>query len=132
MAGEESAAGSARGGGLMSSLKGLVATLIAVLHTRLHLIANDLEAEGLRLRRMAVLLVLAGIFFSLAMFLLTLCIIVAFWDINRLLVAGCLAALYFVVSVGFLVFAKRCAAAAPRPFAATLGELRKDREGLTQ
>jgi uncharacterized membrane protein YqjE len=132
MAGEDSAAGPARGGGLLGSVKGLAATLIAVVQTRLQLIVNDLEAEGLRLRRMAVLLVLAGVFFSLAMFLLTLCIIIAFWDTNRLLVAGCLTALYFVVSVVLFVLAKRCGAAAPRPFGATLGEFRKDREGLTQ
>ena len=131
MAGEESAAGSAREGGLLGSVKRLAATLIAVAQTRLQLIVNDLEAEGLRLRRMVVLLVLAGLFFSLAMFLLTLCIIVAFWDTNRVLVAGCLAAVYFVVSVAFLVLAKRSGAAAPRPFSATLGEFRKDREGLT-
>lgn len=132
MAGEDSAAGSARAGGLLGSVKGLAATLIAAAHVRLQLFANDLASEGLRVRRIAVLLVLALVFFSLSIVLLTLLMVVVFWDEHRLLAIGGLAAFYLVVS-GLLLFAARnCGAAMPRPFAATLGELKKDREELTR
>ena len=132
MAGEDSAAGSARAGGLLGSIKGLVATLIAVAHTRLLLFANELASEGRRLRRIVVLLVLALVFFALALVLLTLLVVVMFWDGHRLLAIGGLAAAYFVAGGVLAWAAGRCAGAKPGPFEATLGEFRKDRESLTR
>ena len=132
MAGEDSAAGSARTGGLLGSVKGLAASLIAAACVRLQLFANDLASEGLRIRRIALFLVLALVFFSLAIVLLTLLVVVAFWDDHRLLAISGLAALYLVVSALLLLAARNRGAAAPRPFAATLGELKKDHEELTR
>jgi uncharacterized membrane protein YqjE len=132
MAGEDSAAGTARAGGLLASVKGLAATLIAAAHTRLQLFANELASEGRRLRRIAVLLVLAVIFFALALVLLTLLVVVMFWDGHRLLAIGGLAVAYLAAG-GVLAFAAgRCASAKPRPFEATLGEFRKDHERLSR
>jgi len=132
MAGEDSAAGSARAGGLLGSLKGLTATLIAAAYTRLQLFANELAVEGLRLRQMVLLLVLAVIFFALALVLLTLLVVVMFWDDQRLLAIGGLALLYLAASALLLLAAKNRGAAAPRPFAATLGELKKDHERVVR
>lgn len=132
MAGEDSAAGSAHAGGLLGSIKGLAATLIAAASTRLQLFANELATEGQRLRQVFLLLALAVIFFALALVLLTLLVVVLFWDDHRLLAIGGLAVAYLVAS-SILVFAARGrAAASPRPFEATLGELKKDHQRLAQ
>jgi uncharacterized membrane protein YqjE len=132
MAGEDSTAGSARAGGVLGSIKGLAATLIAAASTRLQLFANELATEGQRVRQIALLLVLALVFFSLALVLVTLLVVVVFWDDHRLFAIGGLALLYFVASALLLLAAKNRGAAGPRPFAATLGELQKDHERLTQ
>ena len=55
-----------------------------------------------------------------------------FWDDHRLLAIGGLAAFYLVVSALLLLAARNRGAATPRPFAATLGELKKDHEDLTR
>jgi uncharacterized membrane protein YqjE len=132
MAGEDSTAGSARAGGLLGSVKGLAATLIAAAHVRLQLFANELASEGLRVRQIALFLLLALVFFSLAIILVTLLVVVVFWDDHRLLAIGGLAAFYLVVSALLLLAARNRGAATPRPFAATLGELKKDHEDLTR
>ena len=80
MAGEDSAADAAPAGGVLGSIKGLAATLIAAVHTRLQLFTTELALEGLRLRRMLLLLILAVIFFALALGLLTLLVVLVFWD----------------------------------------------------
>ena len=45
---------------------------------------------------------------------------------------GGLAVFYLVVSASLLLAARNRGAASPRPFAATLGELKKDHEELTR
>jgi len=132
MAGENSTAGSARAGGLLGSVKGLAASLIAAAYARLQLFSNELASEGLRVRQIALFLVLALVFFALAIILLSLLVVVVFWDDHRLLAIGGLAAFYLVVSVSLFIAARNRGAALPRPFAATLGELKKDHEELTR
>jgi len=130
MAGEDSTAGSASAGGLLASIKGLAATLIAVVTTRLQLFVNELATEGVRLRRIVVLMVLALLFVALGVVLLTLLVVVVFWDDHRLLAIGSLATVYFCLAGAFAAAARRCAAGCPRPFEATLGEFKKDHAGL--
>jgi uncharacterized membrane protein YqjE len=132
MAGEDSTAGSTRAGGLLSSVKGLAASLIAAASTRLQLLANELAAEGLRLRQIVLLLVLAVFFFALAILLLTMLVVVVFWDEHRLLAIGGLAVIYLVASALLVFAANRRGSAGPRPFEATLGELKKDHARLTR
>jgi len=91
--------------GLLSSLKNLALSLVAIIHTRLELISTDLE-EGRE--RFISLLALAFIsLFSLCFgaVLLTILIVVVFWDTHRLLVMGSLTALFIIVGalVGVVV-----------------------------
>jgi uncharacterized membrane protein YqjE len=132
MAGEDSTAGSARAGGLLASIKELAATLIAAACARLELLSNELATEGLRLRQIALLLAFAVFFVALSILLLTLLVVAAFWDDHRLLAIGVLAVVYLALGALLALAAQRRIRARPRPFAATLGELRKDSERLTQ
>jgi len=117
--------------GVFDSAKALVATLIAIVHTRLELLSTELQEE---IGRVALLLLwgAAALFFVfLAIAFLGLVILIAFWDDHRLLVAGLLAALCLVLAVAAGFAARNQVAAKQRPFDASLNELAKDREQLT-
>ena len=130
MAGADSAAG-ARTSGLLTSLKQLVATLVAVVQTRLDLLASEVQAEKLRLARLLLFGVSAIFFLACALLLLTVLVIVALWDTHRLLAIGGFAALYLGMGIGFALAARACAAAGTQLFAASLAEFEKDRDRLS-
>lgn len=116
--------------GLLSSLKNLTVSLIAIVHTRLELISTDLE-EGRE--RFISLLALAFIsLFSLCFgaVLLTILIIVVFWDTHRLLVMGSLTGLFIVVGTVIGAVVIRRLKLMPRMFEASLAELIKDHQEL--
>jgi uncharacterized membrane protein YqjE len=131
MAGADTAAGAARAGGLLGSIKALVATLIDIAHTRLQLLGNEIQEERLRVRQLLLLAVIAGFFFVLAVVLFTLFVIVFFWDSNRLLAIGGFAGFYLAIAAAFVIALRNRAARGSRLFKASLGELRKDRSGLS-
>lgn len=118
--------------GLLQSLKNLAISLIAIVHTRLELLSTDLE-EGRE--RFISLLAMAFIsLFSLCFgaVLLTILIVVVFWDTHRLLVLGSLTGMFLIV--GMLVGAAvvRRLKTMPRMFEASLTELLKDHQELDQ
>ncbi len=130
MAGADSAAG-ARAGGLLSSTKKLVATLVAIVQTRLQLFANEVHSEGLRLAQMLLLGAAAVFFIACSILLATLFVIVMFWDTNRLLAIGGFAVLYLAIGAGLALAARARARAGSRLFEASLGELKKDHDRLS-
>ena len=131
MAGEDSAAGARRAGGLLGSLKRLASTLVAVVETRLQLLANELHAEKLRLARLGLFAAAAIFFFTLGIIMLTLLAIVALWDSHRLLAIGGFAAIYLLLGIAFGVTVLTRATERTRLFEDSLRELAKDRERLS-
>ena len=129
MAGADSAAG-ARVDGLLTSLKKLVATLVAIAETRLQLLAGEVHAESQRLTKLLVLGAGAAFFLAGGVQLLTLLVIVVFWDGNRLVAIGALTFLYFAIGAGLVAATRRSAAIGSSLFEASLSELRKDRDRL--
>lgn len=131
MAAEGSAAGARRAGGLLGSLKNLASTLVAVVETRLQLLANELHAEKLRLARLGLFAAAAIFFFVLGIIMLTLLVIVVFWDSHRLLAIGGFAGIYLVLGIAFGVTVIRRATERSRLFEDSLQELAKDRKWLS-
>jgi len=131
MAGEDSAAGAKRASGLLGSIRNLATTLAAIAQTRLELLANELREEGLRLARLGLFAAAAIFFFALGIVMLTLLVIVLFWDSNRLLAIGGFAVLYLVIGIALAVAVRNRAAGRSRLFEASLSELEKDRERLS-
>ncbi|OGA95390.1 MAG: hypothetical protein A3G27_12820 [Betaproteobacteria bacterium RIFCSPLOWO2_12_FULL_66_14] len=116
--------------GLLGSAARMLATLLGLLHTRLELLVVELEQEEERLKE-AVLLGVAAVFcLSFGLLLLTLFVVVAFWDDNRLLALGSLTVLYFALGAAAVLVLRARSKSRPRPFAATLEEIDKDRERL--
>ena len=117
--------------GLFTSLRKLGSTLFATLHSRIELLALELDRERTRITRL-VLLGLAAVFFlALGAITATIFVIVLFWDSQRLVVIGFLTVLYLGIGAALVGFARRQAELSKRPFSASLEELRRDRERLT-
>jgi uncharacterized membrane protein YqjE len=118
--------------GLFASLRKLGSTLFATLHSRVELLALELERERSRVTRLVLLALVALFFIALGAITATIFIIVLFWDSQRLVVIGFLTVLYFAIGAGFLAFVRREAQLSKRPFSSSLDELRRDRDRLTR
>jgi uncharacterized membrane protein YqjE len=117
--------------GLLESLTILAGTLVAIAHTRLDLLSVDLEEERAHLLSLLVLTLAALFCLGIGVVLVTILLVVAFWDTHRLLALGALAGFYLVIGMGVWAFALHKARTKPRLFAASLSELFKDRQQLT-
>jgi len=104
----------------------MLATLLALVHTRLELVGIEIE-EQIEHAAGVLLWSIAAIFFaSLAVLLLAFTIVIAFWDEHRLLAAG-LVTLSFAATALVSVFVVRHRLhTRPRFLAATVGELKRD------
>lgn len=117
--------------GLLRSLRTFAATLVEVARTRLELLAAEFEDERLRILQLVLWLGVALFFMAMAVIMLTVFVLILFWDSHRVLAAFLLAAAYFAVAVVAAVRVRNQARVKSRLFAASLAELAKDREELT-
>jgi uncharacterized membrane protein YqjE len=113
--------------GFLDSLRGLGANLLGTVHDRIQLFTVELHEE--RMRLIQVLLWIGAIAFAgvMAMTFVSLTLVYLFWETARLAVLGGLAVFYVAALVGTAFAFKRYLARQPRPFDATLQELREDR-----
>lgn len=116
--------------GLLGSAKRLLCTLTAIASTRLELLANELQEERLRLTQMLFFALAAFFCFSMAVLLLTVFIVVLFWDSHRLAVLGGLGMVFIVSGVLLAMLLRSKAQEKPKLFSASLGELSRDRAQL--
>ena len=127
---EDEAAADAGHGGLIESLRRAASTAIELVHTRLELLVNELEEERLKLQQMLMFAALAAFCGAIAVLMLSLLIVVVFWDSYRIGALVLLTLVYFAAAVvAYRSFHKR-AAERPKLFSASLAELAKDREWL--
>jgi uncharacterized membrane protein YqjE len=117
--------------GVLASLRGLAATAVAIAQTRLQLLGNELEEQGIRGAQMLALGAIAFFCAAVGILLVTAWIVIALWDRYRLLTVAVLALIYFGGCVVALLRLKAKAAARPKLFAASLAELRRDRDLLS-
>jgi len=116
--------------GLMGSVRRLLCTLTSIASTRLELLANELQEERLRLTQMLIFSALALLCFGLGVLLLTVFVVVLFWDDHRLAVLGVLCTLFFVLGTVMTLLLRSKAQAKSKLFSASLAELSRDREQL--
>jgi len=121
-----------RTSGLGASVKRLGSTLIGILHSRAELLSYEIEHQRQSVTRLLVLGVAALFFLALGAITATIFVIVLFWDSQRLVVIGFLAVVYLGIGAGIATFARREGGRVKRPFAATVEQLRKDREHYTR
>ena len=117
--------------GLVESLKRLTGTLLSIIQTRLELLSNELEEERLRVRQMLFYGSLALFFFGLSIMLLTVFVVVLFWDSYRLQVLGGLTAFFFIAGILVWIELRRLSRERTKLFSTSLAELADDRDRLT-
>lgn len=118
------------GPGLMGSVKRLSSTLASIVSTRLELLGNELQEERLRLTQMLLFTLFALFCFGMCLLLLTVFIVVLFWDDHRLAVLGVLSFIFFTLGSLAAVMLRAKAQEKSKLFSVSLAELAKDREQL--
>ncbi len=118
--------------GLLESVTRLAGTLVGVVQTRLSLLATDVEQGNLQLMSMLGLALTAAMSIGVGVVLTTMVIVLAFWDTHRIAVLAGLAGFFVLVGIGTWRLALHKLRTQPKPFAARLLELSKDRAFLTR
>lgn len=112
--------------GLVARVRALVSGLLEIVETRLELVGADLELQAGRLRLLATLLLGGLLFLALALLFASVLAIAAFWDTHRLAAIAAVAAIHLAAGTGCLLWLRRLVRNGPRPFDATIAELRQD------
>jgi len=105
-------------------------TLLEILQTRVEIVATEFEEERERLQELVVFGILTLFFVGIGLTLLTLFVVVLYWETHRVEVLGGVAFLYLGLGglAGIVLY--RRLKSRPRLFATTLSELTKDRDQL--
>jgi uncharacterized membrane protein YqjE len=125
-----SGAGPEPSGGIIDSVRQLGATFVALLHTRIEIVAIEFEEERVRIRQALLLGIVAGFSLAVATLLAVMFLVVLFKDTHRLVAIGALFLFFLAVGGGCLLTMARNARTRPRLFMTTLAELAKDGERL--
>lgn len=116
--------------GLIGSIRKLSSTLVSVVATRIELFGNELQEERLRVSQMLLYFFVAAICFAMAVLLLTIFIVVLFWDEHRLAVLAGISVFFIVAGTLATTALRSLATRKSKLFSASLAELAKDREQL--
>jgi uncharacterized membrane protein YqjE len=115
---------------LFDSLRRLLAGVVAIAQTRLELVTTELAAE---IQRAVVVLLWAAVamfFGGISVLMIAVTIVVATPERWRWLSASLVAAAFVATAVGAALVVRRQVRTRPPFLAASLGELRRDREAL--
>jgi uncharacterized membrane protein YqjE len=115
-------------GGISGALSQLAASLVALLHTRFELLTVEFEEERERAKDLVVLTVIATVFFSFALIVLSVLVVFLFWDTHPVGALVGVTLVYLAIGAAALLVLLR--SRDTRPFAATLAELQKDVQSL--
>lgn len=117
---------------LIPTLRSLASTAGSLIHTRLALAGVELEEEVQRLIGAAALALVALLLVSLALVVGTFTIVLAVAPEYRVATMAGITAVYVIAAVILLLRVKGIFTNRPPIFAATLAELEKDKETLSQ
>ena len=117
---------------MLGPVREFARTLLSFALTRTRLAATEIEEQALRLIEILIWLAAALFFLGIAVVFVSLLIVLLFWDSNRLLAGGLLAALFIALGAGAALMARLRLRERPKLLAATLAELERDRETLGQ
>jgi uncharacterized membrane protein YqjE len=114
--------------GLLGAVRGFADGILGSVHNRLELLAIELHEEKHRLVQIFIWISAIVFLAMLATVFASFALVVWFWDTARTTVVGILAASYTVALVATAVGFRRYLKRQPKPFAATLNEIKQDRE----
>ena len=125
-------AGAPRPPGLIGSLARLGRTALALLRTRLEILATEIEEERIRFSQLALAVATIAFCIQMAVLLFVVLMVVLLWESHRLLTVGVFSAGFLIAGVGLTLWLRHRLKTRPRMFASTLGELGKDEDRLKQ
>ena len=117
-------------GSLFRSLAKLVATFVAIAHTRLELLTTELQQEMHRVAEIMVWTVIALLSALIGLFLAALVIVFVFWDTHRLLASVLVTSVFFGIAVVALIVLRVKVKSRPPLLEGTLAELATDASNL--
>ena len=123
-------AGRPRGPGVLDAARRMLATILALAHTRLELFTTEIEEEIQRAASILLWGLVALFFGSLTVLFVAVTLLIVFWDTNRILAASLITASFLILTLVFALFARARLRAKPRFMAASIEELKRDREAL--
>ncbi|HLX81613.1 MAG TPA: phage holin family protein [Burkholderiales bacterium] len=115
---------------MLGPVREFARTLLSFALTRSRLAATELEEQALRLIEILAWLAVALFFLGVALLFGAVLVVLVFWDSNRVLAAGLLAALFVAAGAGAVLIARLRLRERPKFLAATLAELERDRDTL--
>jgi uncharacterized membrane protein YqjE len=116
--------------GLLQSLRGLIANLVALAHTRLELITTEIEEEIQGAVSLLVWTLVALMFAGLGVVMIAILILAVFWDDHRIMAASLLTGAFLLAAaVAAMVAVARVKGRSPF-LSASIEELKRDRESL--
>lgn len=113
--------------GILSSVRTLADNLLASLHDRVELISLELQEEKTRLIQIFIWISAAIFSGMMALTFASITVVYYFWENARIAALGGLAFFYTAAVVALVLGFRRYVKRQPRPFAATLQELKADR-----
>lgn len=116
--------------GVIGALRSLAANAVAIVQTRLALLANEVEEERVRTLQILLLAAVALFCAAVGVLLLTAWVVIALWEQYRLATVAVLAAGYLIAAGVALHKLKLRSAGRPKLFSASLAELARDRDLL--
>ena len=116
--------------GILTSLQSLAATAVAVVHNRLNLLSNDLEIAREQLVSTLIMVLVALFCLCFGLLLISIFVVVLFWDTHRLLALGSVTGLFLLVGIFCAWRVSRALKTMPATFEASLTELAKDYSSL--
>ena len=119
-----------RSSSLMDSAKRMLATVIALVSTRLELFTTEIEEEIQRAASILMWALVALFFGSLTVLMVAFTVIIIFWDDHRILAAVLVTASFLLATLVFGLLARSRLKAKSRFMAASIEELKRDREAL--
>ncbi len=120
----------AAGGGLLVSLRRLIATVLELAQVRLELIGTELEAQKLRILAGLIWAALGVVLVGVGFLLLAGCVVLLFWEGYRLQAMALLTLAFLGGGALVLRHAMQRFKTPPGAFAASVAELARDRDAL--
>jgi uncharacterized membrane protein YqjE len=117
-------------GSLFRSLAKLVATFVAIAHTRLELLTTELQQEMHRVAEIMVWTVIALLAALIGLFLAALVVVFVFWDTHRVLASVIVTSVFFGIALVALLVLRVKVKSRPPLLEGTLAELATDASNL--
>jgi uncharacterized membrane protein YqjE len=116
--------------GLFHSLNNFLATLVAIVHTRLELLTTELQEEVRQVGAILLWAFIAAFAAMMGLFLGALAVIFVFWDTHRLAASLAMIGLFVGVALVAGLILRHKLSTKPPLLDDTLAELAKDRDQL--